>query len=102
MKVNEVTTNEVEKMIASGLNDAVLVDVREQEEIEQGIIKEAIHIPLGEIAEAYKNFDKQKHYIMVCRSGNRSNKAAEFLQEQGINVSNMIGGMLDWQGEVKK
>lgn len=102
MKVNEVTTNEVEKMIANELNDVVLVDVREQEEIEQGIIKEAIHIPLGEITEAYKNFDNQKHYIMVCRSGNRSNKAAEFLQAQGIKVSNMIGGMLDWQGEVKK
>lgn len=102
MKVNELTTSQVEQIIADKAEAVILVDVREQEEVEQGIIQEAIHIPLGEIPEAYKEFDQEKHYIIVCRSGNRSNKAAEFLQEQGIKVSNMVGGMLDWQGEVKK
>lgn len=100
-EVKEVTPIEVEEMLQANKEDIILVDVREQEEVDQGIIKEAIHIPLNEIPEAYINFDQNKHYIMVCRSGQRSHNAAAFLQERGINVSNMVGGMLEWEGEIK-
>lgn len=45
--------------------------------------------------------DKNKPYIMICRSGGRSGQATAFLQSQGYDVTNMTGGMLDWAGEVK-
>ncbi|WP_080875070.1 rhodanese-like domain-containing protein [Oceanobacillus timonensis] len=77
-----------------------LIDVREDEEVAQGMIENALHIPLGEIQDAYTDLDKDKEYIMICRSGRRSYNAAAFLQEQGFNVANMSGGMLEWPGEI--
>lgn len=44
--------------------------------------------------------DKSKSYIMVCRSGGRSGQATEYLETQGFNAMNMVGGMLSWQGNV--
>lgn len=38
---------------------------------------------------------------MVCRSGARSGQATAFLESQGFDVTNMTGGMLEWNGEVK-
>jgi rhodanese-related sulfurtransferase len=43
--------------------------------------------------------DKTNHYIVVCRSGGRSGMAARFLEQQGYNVTNMTGGMMEWKGE---
>ncbi|WP_425712568.1 rhodanese-like domain-containing protein [Fictibacillus sp. Mic-4] len=46
--------------------------------------------------------DKDKEHFMVCQSGNRSGMAAEFLQDKGYKVKNMVGGMLNWEDEVEK
>lgn len=96
--IKELSPEEVEAVKAN--NDIVLVDVREDDEVAQGIIEGALHIPLGEIPEVYDNLNKDKEYIMICRSGQRSYNATAFLQEQGFRVSNMKGGMLAWDGEV--
>jgi rhodanese-related sulfurtransferase len=40
--------------------------------------------------------DKNKEYILVCRSGGRSGRAAELLEKHGYCVVNMNGGMLAW------
>jgi rhodanese-related sulfurtransferase len=46
--------------------------------------------------------DKEESYLFVCRSGNRSQNVALYLQNQGFqNVQNYFGGMLAWDGEVK-
>jgi rhodanese-related sulfurtransferase len=45
--------------------------------------------------------DKSKEYTMVCRSGGRSGRAAQFLEGQGFKVINMTGGMLDWDGKTE-
>ena len=43
------------------------------------------------------HLDKEQGYIMVCRSGGRSGKAATMLIHEGIkNVYNMVGGMIEW------
>lgn len=97
-EINEVTPQEVEKMIDD--ENIIIIDVREDEEVAQGIIEKAKHIPLGEIPEAVAELDKDKSYILVCRSGARSMNASKYMDEQGFKVSNMKGGMLDWDGEV--
>ncbi|GAA0467499.1 hypothetical protein GCM10008935_24290 [Alkalibacillus silvisoli] len=38
---------------------------------------------------------------MVCRSGGRSGKATQYLEQRGFKVKNMAGGMLDWEGPVE-
>lgn len=98
-QIKEISTTEVEEMLIKE-QDVVLIDVREDEEIANGITEGALHIPLKQIPKATDSLDRSKEYILVCRSGGRSMNAALYMKEQGFNVSNMIGGMLDWQGEV--
>ncbi|WP_085523053.1 rhodanese-like domain-containing protein [Tuberibacillus sp. Marseille-P3662] len=78
-----------------------LIDVREDEEIAQGKIPQAKHIRLSELPERYQELDTDKSYAVICRSGRRSHKACEFLEEKGLDVRNMVGGMLKWQGHVE-
>ncbi|MFD2759655.1 rhodanese-like domain-containing protein [Lentibacillus juripiscarius] len=79
-----------------------IIDVREDDEVAQGKIPGAKHIPLGEIPERLNEIDKSNHYYMVCRSGGRSGKASEFLENQGFDVTNVDGGMLAWTEDVEK
>ncbi|HLS09440.1 rhodanese-like domain-containing protein [Lentibacillus sp.] len=79
-----------------------VIDVREDDEVVQGKIPGAKHIPLGEVPHRLDEIEKNKHYYMVCRSGGRSGRASEFLEEQGYDVTNVDGGMLAWDGDVEK
>ncbi len=78
-----------------------IIDVRKDEEVARGMIPGASHIPLDEISERYNEIPKDEEHVMVCRSGGRSGKAAQFLQEKGFNVINMSGGMLAWKGQTE-
>ncbi|MFC4558582.1 rhodanese-like domain-containing protein [Virgibacillus kekensis] len=97
--INKVSPQDVERIIKED-NDIEVIDVREDEEVEAGKIPGAKHIPLAEIPESVSKLDKDKEYILVCRSGRRSMNAALYLDEYGYKVSNMTGGMLEWDGEV--
>ncbi|MCD5322446.1 MULTISPECIES: rhodanese-like domain-containing protein [Pontibacillus] len=99
--MKNITPEEVRKKVEGGENINI-VDVREPEEVEEGKIPGAKHIPLGSLDERKDELDKDKEYVMVCRSGGRSGKATAFLEENGYNVINMDGGMLAWEGSVDK
>ncbi|TQR14206.1 rhodanese-like domain-containing protein [Psychrobacillus soli] len=98
--MKEMTAKEVESLINKGklLN---IIDVREVDEVAEGKIPGAINIPLGLVEFRMHELDKSKEYILVCRSGGRSGRATEFLEDQGHNVINMQGGMLSWEGKVE-
>lgn len=96
--IKTITTDELEKKLKNGEN-LLLVDVREDEEVEEGMIPGAKHIKMGEIPESLDQFDKDKEYIFICRSGNRSGNVAHYMHEQGYKVVNMEGGMMNWAGE---
>ncbi|MUK90764.1 rhodanese-like domain-containing protein [Ornithinibacillus sp. L9] len=98
--IKEVTPKEVEKIVEQDDKDTVIIDVREDEEVAQGMIPGAKHIALGNIPDSTDKLAKDKNYILVCRSGRRSMNAAMYLDEQGFKVVNMKGGMLEWDGEV--
>ncbi len=74
----------------------LMVDVREDDEVAQGMIEGAIHIPLGQISERHNELPTAVEIIVICRSGGRSGRACEFLSANGYNVTNMSGGMLEW------
>ncbi|MEO8252892.1 MAG: rhodanese-like domain-containing protein [Flavobacterium sp.] len=85
-------------------DNAVILDVRTEDECYEGIIPKAINIDIhkgqGFISEL-ENLDKSKNYYVYCRSGARSGKACEIMNELGFdNAYNLLGGMLDWDGEV--
>ena len=98
--MKEITPVEVQELLESG-EQLNLVDVREDDEVAEGIILGAIHIPLGEVAERVGELDKSKPYIIICRSGGRSGRATEFLKGAGYDATNMTGGMLEWKGETE-
>ena len=66
----------------------------------EGMIPGAKHIRMGEFLHNLDYFDKEKEYIFICRSSVEVKMFAIILQEQGYKVRNMIGGMLEWNGEV--
>ncbi|MBZ5201766.1 rhodanese-like domain-containing protein [Planomicrobium chinense] len=95
--MNRMTTQEVQEYMKNN-KDVSIIDVRETEEVMAGKIPGAVHIPLGLIEFRLQDIDKSQEHIMVCRSGNRSGKATDYLQSRGYKVINMDGGMLDWNG----
>ncbi|MGE7952873.1 rhodanese-like domain-containing protein [Lysinibacillus xylanilyticus] len=98
--MKEISAKEVQQVIEQGqaLN---LIDVRELDEVESGHIPGIIHVPLGLLEFRMHELNKNEPYVIVCRSGGRSGNASRFLESQGFDVSNMVGGMLAWEGEVK-
>ncbi|MDQ0162153.1 rhodanese-like domain-containing protein [Bacillus alveayuensis] len=98
--MKQITAKEVESLLNQGktLN---FIDVREVEEVAEGKIPGAVNIPLSLLEYRMNELDKEKEYIIVCRSGGRSSRAVQFLESYGYNVINMSGGMLDWEGPVE-
>lgn len=95
-----ITPKEVEERLRAG-ESLHIIDVREPEEVVAGKIPGAVNIPLGLIEFRMHELDKNEEYILVCRSGGRSGRAAEFLDSRGYRVINMTGGMLAWEGPVE-
>lgn len=74
-----------------------LLDVRESDELEVSKIEGITHIPLGEIESRFSEVPKDEEIVVICRSGGRSDRAAQFLIGQGYeNVRNMATGMNGW------
>ncbi|RKQ37291.1 rhodanese-like domain-containing protein [Oceanobacillus halophilus] len=98
--MKQITAKELEQKLSNG-EQLHIIDVREDIEVAAGKIPGVKHIPLGQIPERLDEIDKNKHYYMVCRSGARSSNACAFLSKEGYNVSNVTGGMMNWNGEVE-
>ena len=96
-------TAEEAKRIMDSEEGYVILDVRTQEEYDQGHIPGAIVISHEEIAEKAEEVltDKGQLILVYCRSGRRSKIAAEALVELGyINIKE-FGGIIDWPYEVE-
>lgn len=80
----------------------VIVDVRRQDEYDEGHIPGAILIPNESIGvkppEALPDYDQI--ILIYCRSGNRSKQAAQKLAEMGYTNIYEFGGIIDWTGEI--
>ncbi|WP_312075809.1 rhodanese-like domain-containing protein [Chryseobacterium sp.] len=74
-----------------------LIDVREPMELEMdGNIEGAVNIPLGEVEDRKDEIlSIEKPVIIFCRSGNRSGKALEYLNSQGLKDGYNGGGWAD-------
>nr|WP_263326564.1 sulfurtransferase TusA family protein [Neobacillus sp. Marseille-Q6967] len=96
---NVASNDELEKKLASNEN-IVVVDVREAVEYVFNHIPNAISIPLGELDNRLNEFNKNDQIYVVCRTGNRSDYAAQKFAENGFtNVINVVPGMSEWTGK---
>ncbi len=96
--VPEVTPAWVKETMSRG--DYTIIDVREADELtgELGVIPGHVHVPLATVGQAAKAWDKKAHFVVVCRSGGRSGRAALELESLGFeHVVSMAGGMLAWR-----
>jgi rhodanese-related sulfurtransferase len=84
--------------------NALILDVRTEDECNQGSIENAINIDIHkgpEFMAAIEALDKTKNYYVYCRSGVRSAKACEIMNELGIeNAYNLLGGIIEWNGDI--
>jgi rhodanese-related sulfurtransferase len=84
--------------------NAVILDVRTEEEMEEGYIPKAINIDIyqpQEFMDELEQLDKSKHYYVYCRSGNRSRQACALMNSIGFaNAFNLEGGVLEWEGDL--
>lgn len=96
-------TAEEAKRIMDSEEGYIILDVRTQEEYDQGHIPGAIVISHEEIAEKAEDVltDKDQLILVYCRSGRRSKIAAEALAELGYTNIKEFGGILDWPYEVE-
>lgn len=83
-------------------DDAVVVDVREPDEWAAGHAPGAVHIPLGEVPERLGELPESEPLPVICRSGGRSQRAVQWLAQQGFDVVNVEGGMRAWGSAGKR
>lgn len=85
-------------------NNAVILDVRTEDEWNDGIIPGAVlnDIYKGQ-AFIYKldELDKNKNYYVYCKAGGRSAQACNIMSQMGFkNTYNLMGGFMNWTGDV--
>ena len=79
----------------------VLLDVREHDELEAAAVVEARHIPMREIPARLVELDRAVPLVVMCHTGGRSRRVAEFLVGNGFTqVFNLRGGIDAWSTEI--
>lgn len=98
--VPQVSARELKSRLDAG-EQPVILDVREPWEIAVASLPGTVHIPLRDLARRVAELDASRHVVVMCRSGGRSQQAAQFLATRGFaQVSNLDGGILAWSRDV--
>ncbi|MEV7429589.1 rhodanese-like domain-containing protein [Nocardioides sp. NPDC092400] len=92
-QIPTVTLDGVPDPLPQGL---VVLDVREPVEWEHGHIEGAVHVPLMDLPQRLGDLPVGQT-LVVCKVGGRSAQAVGYLAQQGYDVVNLDGGMLDWE-----
>jgi len=94
------STIELEQIVG---RNGLILDVREEAEFAFGHIEGAKSIPMGELEERLSELDKDREIYVICRTGARSDLAAQKLVAHGFTkVFNVLPGMTSWTGELIK
>ena len=99
----QITAQDAKKIMDSK-EDIIILDVREQDEFDEGHIPNAILIPYTQTEQKAESIipDKSKQILVYCRSGRRSKIAAEALVNLGYTNVYEFGGIIDWPYEITK
>lgn len=102
--MTDLTQQEWETQLLKDAN-AVILDVRTEEEVEEGFIPNAINIDVKEpqqFLDQINELDKSKNFYVYCRSGARSAQACAVMNQMCAipNTYNLLGGFMAWDGEI--
>ncbi|MDH7444538.1 rhodanese-like domain-containing protein [Aquimarina sp. 2201CG14-23] len=99
----DITQNQWEDLISKDDN-AIILDVRTEEEVEDGFIPNMLNLDIRQgqgFLDEVEKLDKSKNYYVYCRSGARSAQACALMNQMGFDTTyNLIGGFMNWDGEV--
>lgn len=96
----EISPQELKRLLDAGV-DATVLDVREPWEYAIAHVTGSINIPLGEVPARLDELDRAQPVIVMCKSGGRSRRAADFLSTHGFGqVSNLTGGIDAWSRDI--
>ena len=96
-------TKEDWKKLIKETKNAVVIDVRTPEECAEGTqpnVQQINFLSLTDFLSAVENLDKNNSYFLYCRSGNRSAQACMYMHDKGFKTFNLMGGMMQWDGEI--
>lgn len=100
----ELMQTEWRSQLESDAN-AVILDVRTDEEVEEGRIPNSVHIDIykaNEFLDEIKQLDTSKNYYVYCRAGSRSAQACAVMNQLGFkNTYNLLGGFSQWNGTIE-
>lgn len=97
--MENIPPEELEKRLHDDDKDEVLIDVRTPGEFRGSHMEGAKNIPLDDIKEAAKRLKKIGTVYIACGTGARSQQACKILEEDGVNVVNIKGGLRAWVRE---
>ena len=97
---DEISVQELKQRLDNG-DDFILIDVRENSEVAVGKIEQSVHIAMSEFQQRVSELEKDKEYVIQCRSGKRSRNVLEFMRQSGYNkLYNLTGGIIAWSNEI--
>ena len=98
----DLTVEELKEKIENDPN-AIILDVRTDDEVEEGMIENAKHIDIfggQQFIDGIKELDTSKNIYVYCRSGKRSVQACTIMAQEGFdNLYNLLGGYMEWEEE---
>jgi rhodanese-related sulfurtransferase len=97
--MKSITVQELHKLM-NNKKQIALVDVREKGERVMASIKGSTHVPMMAIPHQLDKFKKDEPIYLLCHSGIRSAQACLYLEQQGFDSINIIGGIHAWSTEV--
>jgi rhodanese-related sulfurtransferase len=99
--VPELTPTEFCRRWPHASDGVTLLDVREHDELALAAVQRAVHIPMREVPGRLAELDAGKSLVVMCHSGGRSRRVAEYLAQNGFEqVFNLAGGIDAWADEV--
>ena len=94
MSAPEISVDELAAVLAEGL--VPLVDVRQPEEYEAGHVPGAKLIPLADVVARFGEIPADQPVYVICGTGPRSQRAADYYRNRGIEAYNVAGGTKAW------
>ena len=93
MDTPEISATELAERRDAG---ALVVDVRQPDEYEEAHVPGAVLIPMDEMPERVDDIPMDEPVYIVCQTGARSERVAEWLLRQGYDATNVVGGTSAW------
>jgi sulfur-carrier protein adenylyltransferase/sulfurtransferase len=97
--MKEITPDALKARLAAP-DPPVVLDVREPWEQDIARLPGTLDIPMNEVPARLAELPKEREIVVMCRSGGRSSKVTQFLEQRGYRAANLTGGILRWAQEI--